>query len=159
MGKTPARKAPISGIVGQVSVFSDIHDLPPSLPDHIGLPDGALPYWETIISSRSNRDWRIAPTLLATAANLARVQYQIDQIGRAMEAKEEYQGMKGQILQQVLLKTMALENSYLRALRQTGVQSWVGENVEDAKRRAVVQEIRDTNPVRFSDGLLASPKR
>lgn len=55
---------------------------PLELPAHVTLPDGALPFWEALVRNRPRHKWNTAD--LATAAMLARAQYDVERHERAI---------------------------------------------------------------------------
>ncbi|MEN1927600.1 hypothetical protein WCE37_01105 [Luteimonas sp. MJ250] len=55
---------------------------PLSPPDHVTLPTGALPFWGALVANRPRHKWNDAD--LATAAMLARAQFDVERHERAI---------------------------------------------------------------------------
>lgn len=54
-------------------------------PDHVTLPAEALPYWRALMANRARHKWNDAD--LATAAMLARAQYDADRLAQLIDAE------------------------------------------------------------------------
>lgn len=156
------RRQPISSPTAAVTMARHVGMgalLPPA---HIFLPDGALAYWDQIIASQPRQDWLRTPTLLATAASLASVQYMVDRARRLLDrGPGDRRGDAGaQAVAPQIMKLMAMELSLLRVLQLHGRA--VGGPIEAvARRRGIAGDIMaDMEAVRRSDhdGLLAWPK-
>jgi len=54
-------------------------------PEHVTLPAGALPFWEALVRNRPRHKWNEAD--LATAAMLARAQFDAERLAQTMDAE------------------------------------------------------------------------
>lgn len=124
-------------------------------PEHISVPEKALPFWRAIIRARAREDWLAAPSLMNAAANLAWTQWQIDNARRQIDGGSPIdEGTTAAQLGSMLLKMQRLEMGYLRVLQQHG-RGVGGESRAVSRRTNGEHELLDDNPM--DDDLLARP--
>lgn len=145
-----ARKQRVDSATAAVTVMADAVKGELQPPEHVPLPDGAMPFWRSIVRGRARDEWEATPTLLATASNLAWSQWQIVKLRQAIE-NEAVPDAKAVTRMQDLQR---LEMAYLRTLQQHG-RGAQGEARDVAKQRALKTGIAADNPL--EDDLIARP--
>lgn len=144
-----SRKQRIDSSTAAVQVMaSALTELTP--PDHAPLPDGAMPFWRSIMRGRTRDEWEATPALMVTASSLAWTQWQSVAIRGEIELAVEIDAKAVKRLDDL----NRLEMAYLRTLQQHG-RGAEGEARDVGKRRAQSAGIVADNPL--DDDLLASP--
>lgn len=127
-------------------------------PEHISVPEGAMPFWAAIVRARPRGDWEATPALMNAAANLAWIQWRIDITRRMMDgSKQKPEGIVMAQLASELLKMQRLEMGYLRILQQSG-RATLGAPEDVARRQAIAEGVKQENPLAEDDDLLARPQ-
>lgn len=145
-----SRKQRIDSVTAAVIVMTDSVRAELLPPDHVPLPDGAMPFWRAIMRGRTRDEWDATPALLATASQLAWTQWQIVKIRQEVEADDVPDAKAVQRMADM----QRLEMAYLRTLQQHG-RGAQGEARDVAGRRSAAAAITKDNPM--ADDLIARP--
>lgn len=144
-----ARKQRIDSAAAAVKVMaSAVTELLP--PDHCPLPEGALPFWRDIVRGRGREEWENTPALMATASQLAWVQWQIVDLRQKIQDDPLPDAKAVSRLNDL----NRLEMAALRTLQQHG-RGAEGEARDVSKRRSIATGVAGDNPL--EDDLLARP--
>ena len=135
---------------------------PPKPPDHLPLPENAMPHWWSIMEAREYAAW--TRTDLEHAANLARLFFSIQKLNAELESDDEPDIVVGSTGQPVinpkhkLLESMTSRATALSRLLHVHAEATAGESRDD-KQRSVKQRnlAKKREELEKGDGLLAPP--
>lgn len=132
--------------------------VPPSPPDHIHLPEDAMPHWWAIVRAREYNAWT-GPDL-EHAANLACCLYDCERLRRELrEEGDTLVNAKGTPVmnpKHALLEQLSRRSVALSRLVHVHAEATAGRSDKDAKRSEKQREVADKTG-EDDDGLLAGP--
>ena len=131
---------------------------PPSPPEHIQVPDDAMPHWWAIVRAREYRAW--TDTDLEHAANLACCLYDCERLRREIRVEGDViVNAKGtQIMnpKHALLEQLTRRSVALSRLVHVHAEATSGKSRDDSKRSQKQRDIEEK--VSGHDDLIAKPR-
>lgn len=92
MSKNEMRQGRSDSVTAAVQAAQNAAHAPLLPPDHVSLPVEATPFWDALMRNRPRHRWNDAD--LATAAMLARAQYDVDRLLQEIAAEGDVIGDK-----------------------------------------------------------------
>ncbi len=115
-------------------------------PEHLELPEEAVPFWHDIVATRAIDSW--TPNDLINAATLARVYMDIQRYSRLVDkssrmTKNEAGAIRVNAAHRVLVDLVAQAQSLSRSI-QVHARATQGESRDQVKRNKLYQDARRT---------------
>lgn len=151
------RKARSDSTAMQISAMLNAATPLPNAPAHVRLGPEHRPFWEDILRARTREEWTESD--LVVAAQLARVQYDIERESEALDAEgtvikndrgTPVANPRAVVLERFAARQMAL----MRALLMAGVAR--GDKRDFAKSRDMQRKAEQARESLADEGLLAT---
>ena len=132
---------------------------PPTPPEHIEVPDAAMPHWWAIVCARDYSAW--TGTDLEHAANLANCLADCERLRREIRQEGDVlnnaRGTPVVNPKHQLLETLSRRSVALSKLVHVHAEATAGKSRDDAKRSQKQREVADAINCKDDDGLIAKP--
>lgn len=135
----------VDTIKGQVELAQNVNKIH-DVPAHVPIPDGAMPFWESIVRARAYSSWNDHD--LEIAAMRARTMYQIEETQKLLDEEGSViinakgtpiMNPRHSVLEQLTRKAVALSR-----ITQTHAQATQGDSKDQKKKNTAQKEMRDT---------------
>ena len=145
-------------VAGAVEAFEGATTLAKP-PDHVWLPEEAMPFWYSIIQARAAHRWNEAD--YEVAAELARTRYKIEQLNRELHEEDDVVfNAKGTLVvnaKHSLLETLTRRMVALNRSLQVHAEATQGKSREQAKPNQAQQGARQAVEEVGDDDLIGKP--